>query len=96
MTWALGRNAAATTLVIIASLASAAEPPLAGCYERVYDAAHLAQHKGQLVVRATISIAETKGLNAPIVADARFKLWLAAKIKRVSIQSAPAKPTAAI
>lgn len=82
MTWALCRIAAATTLVVIASLASAAEPPLAGCYERVYDAAHLAQHKGQLVVRATISIAETKGLNAPIVADARLKLWLRGKDKK--------------
>jgi hypothetical protein len=82
MTWALCRIAAATTLVVIASLASAAEPPLTGCYERVYDAAHLAQHKGQLVVRATISIAETKGLNAPIVADARLKLWLRGKDKK--------------
>lgn len=71
----------ATGLVLAASAASAAEPPLAGCYERVYDAAHLAAHKGQLVVRATIMVAETKGYNAPIVADASLKLWVRGKDK---------------
>src|SRR5262249_54983310 len=30
--------------------------PLIGCYDRVYDAAHLAAHKGQLVARATLSV----------------------------------------
>ena len=30
--------------------------PLIGCYERVYDAAHLVAHKRQLVVRATLSV----------------------------------------
>lgn len=77
----LWRTAAATYLVAMAGLAGAAEPPLAGCYERIYDAAHLATHKGQLVVRATIAIAETKGLDAPIVADATLKLWVRGKDK---------------
>ena len=73
--------ATAASLVLAASVAGAAEPPLAGCYERVYDAAHLSAHKGQLVVRATISITETKGFGAPIVADAALKLWVRGKAK---------------
>jgi hypothetical protein len=81
MALALCRVAVATSFVVTASIAGAAEPPLAGCYERVYDAAHLAAHKGQLVVGATISIAETKGFNAPIVADANLKLWVRGKTK---------------
>jgi hypothetical protein len=72
---------AAAGLVLAASVAGAAEPPLAGCYERVYDAAHLAAHKGQLVVRATVSVAETKAYDAPIVADANLKLWVRGKDK---------------
>src|SRR5258708_21081222 len=73
--------ATAASLVLAASTASAAEPPLAGCYQRVYDAAHLSAHKGQLVVRATIEIAETKAYNAPIIADASLRLWVRGKDK---------------
>jgi hypothetical protein len=67
--------------VLAASGVEAAEaPPLAGCYERVYDAAHLSQHKGQLVVRATLLIeAETFGEQAgkanPIIASGVLKIW---------------------
>jgi hypothetical protein len=75
--------ATATGLVLLAGAASAAEPPLAGCYERVYDAAHLSAHKGQLVVRATIAITPTKGFDAPIVADASLKLWVRGKGKNL-------------
>ena len=71
----------AAGLVLAGSAASAAEPPLAGCYERVYDAAHLSVHKGQLVVRATLSVAETKGFDAPIIADSDLKLWVRGKTK---------------
>jgi hypothetical protein len=71
--------ATATGLVLLAGAASAAEPPLAGCYERVYDAAHLSAHKGQLVVRATLSVAETKDFNAPITAVADLRLWVRGK-----------------
>jgi hypothetical protein len=42
------RIAMVASLVLAAS--GAAEPPLAGCYESVYDTAHLTAHKGQLVV----------------------------------------------
>lgn len=73
--------ATAASLVLAASAAGAAEPPLAGCYERVYDAAHLSAHKGQLVVRATLSVTETKYFDAPIVADAALKLWVRGKAK---------------
>jgi hypothetical protein len=72
---------ATASLVLAAGAAFAAEPPLAGCYERVYDAAHLSAHKGQLVVRATIAITQTKGFDAPIVADAALKLWVRGKGK---------------
>jgi hypothetical protein len=82
MARALWRIALATGLLVTAGFAGAAEPPLAGCYERVYDAAHLAAHKGQLVVRATIAIAETKAYNTPIIADATLKLWLRGKDKK--------------
>lgn len=77
--------ATAASLVLVGSAASAAEPPLAGCYERVYDAAHLSAHKGQLVVRATISIAATKGFDQtgphPIIADGVLKMWVRGKAK---------------
>lgn len=75
----------AVSLVLAAGAASAAEPPLVGCYERVYDAAHLSSHKGQLVVRATLSVGETKGFDQtgphPIIADGTLKLWVRGKAK---------------
>jgi hypothetical protein len=73
--------AIAASLIVSVNAASAAEPPLAGCYERVYDAAHLAAHKGQMVARATLSVAATKAYDAPIVADAALKLWVRGKDK---------------
>jgi hypothetical protein len=73
----------AGTLALSGGAAAAAEPPLAGCYERVYDAAHLAAHKDQLVVRLTLSITKTqfpdqKGPNA-FVADGVLKVWVRAR-----------------
>jgi hypothetical protein len=73
--------AAVLAAVLAASGVVAAEaPPLAGCYERVYDAAHLSQHKGQLVVRATLLIAaesfgEQVGKANPIIASGVLKIW---------------------
>jgi hypothetical protein len=49
----------ALVIVLTAGAAPAAEPPLAGCYQRAYDAAHLAQHKGQIVMRASLSVTAT-------------------------------------
>jgi len=65
---------------------AAGPPPLAGCYERVYDAAHLAQHKGQLVTRATPTITapareETSDNGDHIVADGVLKLWTRGRSK---------------
>ncbi len=74
--------AAVLAVVLAASGVAAAEaPPLAGCYERVYDAAHLSQHKEQLGVRATLLIeAETFGEQAgqanPIIASGVLKIWI--------------------
>jgi hypothetical protein len=56
-------------------------PPLAGCYERVYDKAHLAAHKGQIVVRARLAVEagefENKpGEAHPMIASATFILWV--------------------
>jgi hypothetical protein len=73
--------AVATGAVLAAGAAGAAEPPLAGCYERVYDAAHLSAHKGQIVLRATLSIAATKageqtGKADPVIADGVLKIWV--------------------
>jgi hypothetical protein len=60
---------------------AAAEVPAPGCYERVYDAAHLAAHPGQFVVRATVLIkqpdaAEAAALGASYVARADFRVWV--------------------
>jgi hypothetical protein len=49
---------------------AAAEVPAPGCYQRVYDAAHLAAHPGQLVVRATLLVKQ------PDAASANFRIWL--------------------
>lgn len=53
-------------------------PPFAGCYERVYDIAHLAAHKGQLVVRATLSInaASAEMQMDNIIAEGDLKIWI--------------------
>jgi hypothetical protein len=60
---------------------AAAEVPAPGCYERVYDVAHLAAHPAQLVVRATVLIkppdaAEAAALGAARAARADLRIWL--------------------
>jgi hypothetical protein len=53
--------------------------PLQGCYARVYDAAHLAAHKRQIVVRATLSVAPTRAearVRETHVASAELKVWV--------------------
>jgi hypothetical protein len=60
-------------------------PPLVGCYGRLYDAAHLAAHKGQIVVRATLSIKSpppemTDNVNR-IVASGDLKMWVDGRSK---------------
>jgi hypothetical protein len=56
-----------------------------GCYGRLYDAAHLAAHKGQIVVRATLSIKSpppemTDNVNR-IVASGDLKMWVDGRSK---------------
>ena len=60
---------------------AAAAAPAPGCYERVYDMAHLAAHPGQLVVRATVLVKpldadEAKTLGPSFSADAHLKMWV--------------------
>ena len=71
---------AAVTCCTGAAIA-AAEAPAPGCYERVYDAAHLAAHPGQLVVRAAVLVkpldaAEAAALGSSFAADAHLKMWV--------------------
>ncbi|WP_442753392.1 hypothetical protein ACNHKD_10280 [Methylocystis sp. JAN1] len=75
--------AAAACLALFAATVRAEEViPLAGCYERVYDAAWLKAHRGQIVRRATLSVAKTSVPETPgdkqpqpILADALLAIW---------------------
>lgn len=73
-------------LFLAASMALAAPSgaeeivPLAGCYERVYDAAWLAGRRGQIVRKLALSVAktsvpETPGEKQRILADAMLVIW---------------------
>jgi hypothetical protein len=73
----------ATGLVLLAAPAAhgAEPPPLAGCYERVYDNAHLAAHKGQMVVHARLVIdagdfPSDSGEVRPMIAAANLTMWV--------------------
>lgn len=77
--------AGALAALLAADCAGAVEaPPFAGCWERVYDAAHLAAHKDQLVVRVTLSVTAhalesaqpQTGPASPTIADAALKMWV--------------------
>ncbi len=55
--------------------------PLAGCYERVFDAAWMKNHRGQSVQRITLLVTkptapETPGEAQPILADALLVMWV--------------------
>lgn len=63
--------------------------PATGCYERVYDAAHLKAHEGQFVVRARMEIVSPfeeqltdKATATPIVANGDFRVWVRGRKKR--------------
>lgn len=65
-------------VIVAPGMTAAAEIPLAGCYERVYDAAHLAAHKGQIVTRATLLVKAMEPMKTPaglLVAEATVKMW---------------------
>jgi hypothetical protein len=71
----------ATVIYCLCANVAAAEAPAPGCFERVYDAVHLAAHPGQLVVRATVLVkqldpAEAAALGPSYAADARLRFWV--------------------
>ncbi|MFO1101960.1 MAG: hypothetical protein U1E20_03525 [Methylocystis sp.] len=70
---------AGAALLLMATQASA-ETPLAGCYERIYDEAHLGAHRRQIVRHVRLKIAPTsvspsEGGDKPPVADALLQVW---------------------
>jgi len=75
----LYRTSIFTATIMVPIFARAAEVPLAGCYERVYDASHLAAHTGQVVTRATLLVKATETpMKTPagdIVADGDLRMW---------------------
>ena len=80
----LNKPLLATVIYGLCASVAAAEAPAPGCYERVYDAAHLAAHPGQLVVRATVLVkpldaAETAALGPSFAADVRLRMWVKAQ-----------------
>ena len=65
-------------IALAAPLASAARL-LEGCYQRIYDAAHLSAHKGQLAVRLTLSVtpaAPATQVSKTHIADGDLKVWV--------------------
>src|SRR5258708_2311141 len=71
---------AAAVCLLYANPASAGVPQ-PGCYERVYDAAHLAAHPGQLVTRSTVLVkptdaATTAALGPSHELDAILRFWV--------------------
>ena len=78
----LARKLVAMGIVLAAAIVGEAKTQLlVGCYERAYDAAHLAAHKGQLVVWVTLSVRPpTPELQIdkthPIVATGDLKVWV--------------------
>jgi hypothetical protein len=74
----------ALALWVASSAHGASTPPLAGCYERIYDAAHLARHRGQLVVRTRLEVEAGHFPNAagdahPMIASAKLAVWVRGK-----------------
>lgn len=80
----------AATLLAAMTAEARAEAPRAGCYERVYDAAHLKTHRGQFVRHARLklgptSVPKSEGGANPPVADAILQIW--AGTQRTSFDS---------
>jgi hypothetical protein len=66
-------------LALLATQANAGQLPLAGCYERVYDAAYLKAHQGQIVrrVRLAVGALSDPAMVKPLVAEAPLTFWIA-------------------
>jgi hypothetical protein len=72
---------ALTAANVSSALATEEIVPLAGCYERIYDAASMKAHPRQIVQRVTLlvrktAVPETPGEKQPIVADAFLAIWV--------------------
>lgn len=66
--------------ICLAATQARAETPLAGCYERIYDEAHLGAHRDQIVRHVRLKIAPTsappsEGGAKPPIADALLQIW---------------------
>lgn len=59
MNRAFAFNAVLAIAISIATTGAGAQTPAPGCYERVYDAAHLAAHKGQIIEHAWLMLERT-------------------------------------
>ena len=77
------RALALAVCLLVLSMANAVRgsesTPLLGCYERRYDAAHLASHPGQIVLRVRLDVEKTAvpaSYSPPIVADANLEIWV--------------------
>lgn len=75
-----GLSAAAYLAMFLAQARAEEIVPLAGCYERTYDAAWLKARPGQIIRRVTLSVQKTSVPQTPgekqhIVADAFLGLW---------------------
>lgn len=71
----------AVVLICLCTNIAAAKVPSPGCYERIYDAAHLSTHSGQLVVRATLLVkpldaADAAAFGPSYSASARLRIWV--------------------
>lgn len=78
------RGALAAAFLFLSAPAGAEEiVPLAGCYERIYEASWLKAHPGQIVRRVTLAVTkttvpETPGEKDKILADAQLVMRTAA------------------
>ena len=63
--------------VVLGAGPTLAQSPLLGCYERTYDPAHLSQHKGQIVMRASLSVTPTgPEMKGQVEASGTLRLWV--------------------
>lgn len=76
---------AAAVVLLGAMLATGrAETPFDGCYERLYEEAHLAAHRGQIVRHVKLKVDRSAmgeaeaGDKKPIIADAGLEIWVTA------------------
>lgn len=97
-----GSSVLTVALAMIAGPAFAADRlPANGCYERLYDAAHLKAHKGHFVLRARVEIVvpfdeQLKATSTTIAANADFRVWVRGRKKRFESYGACTAQTGAL